>query len=167
MPRRRPEGPSRRRAAPAGPVPSAAVGTTGSSAGRRFTVEDDVSGDALPRAAPSRGPLPTIHVTVELHGPALGGEAQRRWTMAPMSAGAYADPSIHLLLAPPRCAPSGAMAPGAAASGGGNLVYLALSDDEARAIRSMRLGSLEPLRVLPPPHGALACVPGNSVSMHH
>ena len=49
----------------------------------------------------------------------------------------------------------------------GNLVYLDLSDDEARAIRSMRLGSLEPLRVLPPPHGALACVPGNSVSMHH
>ena len=86
--------------------------------------------------------------------------------MAPMAAGAYADPSLHLLLAPPRNAASLAMAPGAAASGGGNLVYLALSDDEARAIRTMRMGSLEPLRVLPTPHGALTCLPGSSVSMH-
>ena len=85
--------------------------------------------------------------------------------MAPLTTGAYADPSIHLLLAPPRNTASGALAPGAAASGGGNLVYLALSDDEARAIRTMRMGSLEPLRVLPSPHGALTCMPGSSVSM--
>ena len=85
--------------------------------------------------------------------------------MAPMSAGAYADPSIHLLLAPPRNAASVAVAPGTAATSGGNLVYLALSDDEARAIRNMRMGSLEPLHVLPTSHGALTCMPGSSVSM--
>ena len=85
--------------------------------------------------------------------------------MAPMAAGAYADPSIHLLLAPPRNAAAVALAPGAPANSGGNLVYLALSDDEARAIRTMRMGSLEPLRVLPTSHGALTCMPGSSVSM--
>ena len=166
MPRKRLDGPSRRRSAPASPVPSAAMGPLGGGPGRRLSLMGDAVGGALPRAAPSRGPPSFIHVTVELHGSALGGEVPRRWAMAPVAAGAYADPVVHLLLAPPRGSPSGTLAPGTAAGGGGNPVFMSLSDDEARTIRSLRMGSLEPLRVLPPPHGALV-VPGTSVSLHH
>ena len=166
MPRRRLEGPSRRRLTPASPVPSAATGPLGGGPGRRLSLVGDAAGGALPRAAPSRGPPSHIHFTVELHGAALGGEAPRGWALAPAAAGAYADPVVHLLLAPPRGSAPGTLAPGTAAGGGGNPFFMSLSDDEARTIRSMRMGSLEPLRVLPPPHGALV-VPGTSVSLHH
>ena len=166
VPRRRPGVPSRPRTTSTGTAPSTADCFTGNSTGNRATTEGEVSADLLPRAAPSRCPPPAIHVTVEVHGPSPGGDASRRWSVAPMPAGAYADPSLHLMQAAPRNAASLAVAPGAAANGGCNLVYLALSDDEARAIRTMRMGSLEPLRMLTAPHGTLTCLPGSSVSMH-